>query len=69
MRQGNGRTSLVDDFNAVASALTKDGEFPPATESPRIRTTSTKKRVNEKFTLPQRDGRWTLTLTPGEHSG
>ena len=56
-------------YNAVAFALTEDSEFPRGTETPRIRTTPTKKRVNEKIHPPQRDGRWTLSLTPGEHSG
>ena len=69
MRQGNGRTSLVDEFNAVAFALTEDGESPRGTETPRIRTTPTNKRVNQKIHPPQRDGRWSLSLAPGEQEG
>ena len=48
IRQGNSRTSAVDEFNAVASALTEDGVFPPGTETPRIGTTPSQKRANEK---------------------
>ena len=53
IRQGNSRASSVDDFDAVAFALTEGDEFPPGTEPPTIRTAPSKKRATRKLTLLQ----------------
>ena len=42
-RQDEPRTSLVDDCNGVAFAMTESGEFTPGTKTPRIKTTPTRK--------------------------
>ena len=46
---GQDRTSSVDDFNAMAFVLLEHGESPPGTESPRIRTTTSKKSKRENL--------------------
>ena len=49
-QQGNGRTSLVDDFVAIAFALTEDGDFSLV---PKYQKLVPKRRANEKTHPPQ----------------